>query len=79
MLKFLLQPVVENCFSHGLCDKRTGAQVCITVRREGEELYLTVYDNGVGMRPEECAEWNRRLRAGADREKDSDNIGFGRM
>lgn len=76
MLKFLLQPVVENCFSHGLCDKRTGAQVCITVRREGEELYLTVYDNGVGMRPEECAEWNRRLRAGADREKDSDNIGL---
>ena len=76
MLKFLLQPVVENCFSHGLCDKRTGAQVCITGRREGEELFLSVYDNGVGMQPEECAEWNRRLQEGEDHTQANDSIGL---
>ena len=76
MLKFLLQPVVENCFSHGLCDKRTGAQVRITGRREGEELFLSVYDNGVGMQPEECAEWNRRLQEGEDHTQANDSIGL---
>ena len=76
MLKFLLQPVVENCFSHGLCDKRTGAQVYITGRREGEELFLSVYDNGVGMQPEECAEWNRRLQEGEDHTQANDSIGL---
>ena len=64
MLKFLLQPVVENCFSHGLCDKRTGAQVCITGRREGEELFLSVYDNGVGMQPESARNGTGACRRG---------------
>ena len=50
--------------------------MCITGRREGEELFLSVYDNGVGMQPEECAEWNRRLQEGEDRTQANDSIGL---
>ena len=66
----------KTAFPHGLCDKRTGAQVRITGRREGEELFLSVYDNGVGMQPEECAEWNRRLQEGEDHTQANDSIGL---
>ena len=75
MLKFLLQPVVENCFTHGLRDKRVDAQIRISGRREGGDIYLSIYDNGTGMSAQACAGWNRRLQDGDGRDK-TDNIGL---
>lgn len=49
ILKFLLQPLVENCFEHGFSqDKRDGR---IGIRASSEEgvVMLTVEDNGAGM------------------------------
>lgn len=49
ILKFLLQPLVENCFEHGFSqDKRDGR---IGIRASSEEgvVTLTVEDNGAGM------------------------------
>ena len=49
ILKFLLQPLFENCFEHGFSqDKRDGR---IGIRASSEEgvVTLTVEDNGAGM------------------------------
>lgn len=45
---FVLQPLVENAFLHGV-DARTGsATIRITARLSGSSLVLTVEDNGIG-------------------------------
>lgn len=48
ILKLSLQPIVENAIQHGLRQKKKGA-VRISVERRGENLEITIYDNGVGM------------------------------
>jgi LytS/YehU family sensor histidine kinase len=45
----LLQPLVENALLHGLENVTENARLTISVRREGEELSCTVYDNGAGF------------------------------
>jgi sensor histidine kinase YesM len=44
----ILQPIVENAFEHGLAGMETGARIEVRVRRSGEDLVLTVRDNGAG-------------------------------
>lgn len=46
---FLLQPIVENAVIHGLEPKLSGGGICIRVLRRGDDLHLTITDNGVGM------------------------------
>ena len=53
--KLVLQPIVENAIYHGVKLSPEGGTVSIGARREGEDLVLTVADNGVGMTPEELA------------------------
>lgn len=49
ILKFILQPLVENCLKHGLYGLDDGA-ISIAVRMVEEDvLYLHVADNGRGM------------------------------
>ncbi|WP_274651160.1 cache domain-containing sensor histidine kinase [Paenibacillus humicola] len=49
ILKFILQPIVENCLLHGL--EPAGGQGLIVIKgyRAGDDLTITVTDNGVGM------------------------------
>ena len=49
ILKFILQPLVENSISHGLSNKLTDGQVIVRVVEQGETLVFTVSDNGAGM------------------------------
>lgn len=56
---FLLQPLVENAFKHGLAPKEEGGCVDVSIRETGGMLEITVADNGVGMAPEAL----ERLRA----------------
>lgn len=46
---FVLQPLVENAFKHGIVPKEDGGVVNIRIFSEGEKLYIRVEDNGVGM------------------------------
>jgi Histidine kinase len=45
----LLQPLVENAIKHGLEPKIEGGSVNISARRDGNNIVLTVLDNGVGL------------------------------
>jgi two-component system sensor histidine kinase YesM len=53
MMKFILQPFVENAIYHGLEPKMGKGCVKVSGRREGDELVFTVEDDGVGI---ECPE-----------------------
>lgn len=49
---FVLQPLVENVFKHGIHDRPEGGKINVKLRQEGSELRLIVRDNGAGMMPE---------------------------
>jgi signal transduction histidine kinase len=47
----LLQPLVENCITHGLEPKIEGGRIEVRAARDGQMLVLTVRDNGAGLLP----------------------------
>lgn len=49
---FILQPLVENSFKHGLAPKEEGGRVDIFIKEEDGVLKIDVSDDGVGMSPE---------------------------
>lgn len=53
MIKFLLQPIVENAIIHGVNESLTTNQIIISIKRENECLLVTILDNGKGFNTEE--------------------------
>ncbi len=49
---FVLQPLVENVFKHGIRNRPEGGKICVRISRKNGELRLIVRDNGAGMAPE---------------------------
>ena len=45
----ILQPLVENALKHGLGPKPGPGHLTITVRADGDHLYMTVEDDGMGL------------------------------
>jgi signal transduction histidine kinase len=45
----LLQPLVENAITHGLCDLPGVGEIRVSARESANELTLTVRDNGIGL------------------------------
>lgn len=65
--KLILQPLVENCFEHGLAGKK--GQWHILLKGEllaTDELKLTVTDNGVGIPPPKLDEIRQALSKNAE-------------
>jgi len=58
--RFILQPLLENCFVHGMTQKYTGT-VRLSGYAEGELLVLEVKDEGKGMSSEKLQELRSRL------------------
>lgn len=61
---FILQPLVENAFKHGLGPKEEGGcvNISISTEAEGQTLQIAVMDNGVGMSREALAHLQQNLR-----------------
>lgn len=47
----ILQPIIENAYTHGLSKLDRGGQLYIDVRRNGEQLKALITNNGLGLRP----------------------------
>lgn len=47
--KMTLQPIVENAILHGLKNKRGEKKIRIYTQPAGDDIYLIIEDNGVGM------------------------------
>ena len=48
IIRFALQPLVENCITHGFHDIDHMGHIAVTARREGADLLINVEDNGHG-------------------------------
>ena len=50
----ILQPIIENSIKHGLASKIEGGTVWLRTYLDGERLYISVEDDGVGIRLRSC-------------------------
>lgn len=53
--RLILQPLVENCITHGIYDKLEGGKIIISASLENGLLHLKIADNGVGIPEEKLA------------------------
>ena len=51
--KLILQPLVENAIYHGMEFMDGDGEIRIHVYRDGDDLYMKVSDNGLGMTKEQ--------------------------
>lgn len=49
VFRLLLQPMLENCFEHGMRSGEDHIVIKIKIYDKGETLYFAVIDNGIGM------------------------------
>ena len=54
--KITLQPIIENAIYHGINRMVDEGKIEIRIASEGDDILLTVKDNGVGMTREQCEE-----------------------
>ena len=73
---FILQPVVENAYSHGLKSCEEGGRILLRAWMQGSVLVLTVADNGRGMTAEELDTLQARI---AQSEQTGRSIGLGNI
>ncbi len=74
ILKFLMQPIIENSFYHGLEPKGGQGLLTLTIKRQGQFLHIEVKDNGAGIAPEKLAELTAMLEEdGAATGEDADS------
>ncbi len=48
----ILQPLVENAVQHGIHDCMETGKIRMSIHKDGDNLEITVSDNGAGMTPE---------------------------
>ena len=53
VLRFMLQPIVENSLLHGFVGPRNGYQLSIDAILENGKLVILVTDNGAGLSPDD--------------------------
>lgn len=65
--RFSLQPLVENCFTHGINERNEKMKIVIAVVPDGQDAFwLHIRDTGGGMDPERLAEMQSILDTNAD-------------
>lgn len=63
-LKFLLQPIVENSFSHGfksMVSLKRKQNIDITITENEKNIFITVTDNGRGIPPQKLEALRKKL------------------
>ncbi len=76
MLKFVLQPILENCIIHGVESSTKRCTIRLHIRQEGGMLHLTISDDGGGMAPERLAALNSALAQREELSTSSGSIGL---
>jgi len=51
--KLILQPIVENAITHGIESRNRKGTIRIALKDLGDEMLISVEDNGIGMTPEQ--------------------------
>ncbi|CAI6083010.1 hypothetical protein COHCIP112018_03841 [Cohnella sp. JJ-181] len=74
--KFSLQPLVENCFIHGLEGKMDAWSLVIRAEMVMDEVQIDIEDNGFGIGEARLSEIRRQLGREADEENEGEGIGM---
>lgn len=61
ILKFLIQPLVENAIFHGLEKKKSKGQIVLNIKKQDSFIYIQVEDNGVGIAKDQLELLKSRL------------------
>ena len=56
----LIQPLLENCFKHGLLHKKGRGEVALRCKRKNNELRIEIQDNGIGRKAARKISWDKR-------------------
>jgi two-component system sensor histidine kinase YesM len=78
IVKFILQPIVENSFLHAFKNIRRKKTITITGTKEERNLKISVRDNGIGMTAQKLRELEKELEEnnGEDNEEKHRGIGI---
>lgn len=66
IIKFSLQPLVENAVYHGIKQQRKKGFIKILGYREGDAVVLVVWDNGIGIEKQKLEELQEKLSGGKE-------------
>ncbi|KRF42282.1 sensor histidine kinase [Paenibacillus sp. Soil787] len=66
VVKFILQPIVENCLKHGLSGFEEGGVIRIKAFENDELLFIEVSDNGIGMDTDTVIRVNAEIQKSLD-------------
>lgn len=76
IIKFVLQPIVENYFIHGIDRTRKDNVIKIWAEKQEENLYIYIEDNGHGMERAEVEKKNQELRENSVEQGEKKSIGI---
>lgn len=68
-IKFILQPIVENCMKHGFKDKKENGIIKINIVKQEEDILIIIFDNGWGIEPSSLELLNQSLENGQNGER----------
>lgn len=74
ILKFILQPIVENSYKYGFKRRKKQNIIHIKAHRQCDNVIISIEDNGIGIDPEKLVALNESLASG---EKIGGNSGIG--
>jgi two-component system, sensor histidine kinase YesM len=61
ILKFSLQPIVENCIRHGFKNKDVKCRIFIFVKKIEDKMHISIEDNGIGMSTERLTQLKEHI------------------
>ncbi|WP_185257913.1 sensor histidine kinase [Anaerocolumna chitinilytica] len=76
ILRFILQPIVENAIVHGLSKIVGQGTLEISISRKEEQLVIKIEDDGVGMSAERVEEISKYINDGNIEDKKRHSIGI---
>ena len=61
MLKFILQPLVENALQHAFERMKEINKVALSCKTDGDDIVISIYDNGIGIDEQTLNQLNREF------------------
>jgi two-component system sensor histidine kinase YesM len=65
IIKWILQPIVENAIIHGIDPLRSEGNITINARSDKDRILFSITDNGVGIEPSKLSEIREQLKYGS--------------
>ena len=75
----ILQPIVENAVNYGIRNIGREGKIKLTVYRKDKFIYLSVWDNGIGMSEEKISQILKGELKEVDLKSNSNGIGLGNV